>query len=97
MITCPKLIVRNLSFQLQLRPDAYYELTNGIEVTLANVRCQYFTERPASKEDMDELNAVLDGMDCEATQAYGLGDGGEDDSTTASEDDEAKTALTISK
>jgi len=33
-------------------------------------------------------------LDCEATQAYGLGDGGEDDSTTGSEDDEAKTALT---
>ncbi len=75
---------------MQLRPNAYYELTNGIELTLANICCRYFTALPkdfVKQEVPDEP---------ESTQAYALlmeVDQDNDDATD-SEDEDAQTAMT---
>ncbi len=73
---------------MQLRPNAYYELTNGIELTLANIRCRYFTALP---EDFVVKQEVPD--EPESTQAYALLMEVDHDATD-SEDEDAQTAMT---
>lgn len=53
---CPSLYL-----QVELRPNAFYELTNGCELVFADVRCQYYVGLPP--------NAAAPG-DMEQTQAY---------------------------
>ena len=48
--------------QLELRPHAYYELTHGCELVLADVRCEYLIGEPA-----------VASADSEQTQAYDVG------------------------
>ena len=75
-INFPLLGVRTLEIgiyklQVQLRPHAYYELTDGCELTFADIKCQYFLGPPPDmKEDGDEETY-------EQTQAYNLADGEE--------------------
>lgn len=55
-----------------MRPNAYYELTDGCELTLADIRCQYFFGPPPSWEDQGtgtEDRKEEEGS-CEQTQAY---------------------------
>ena len=53
--------------QIQLRPNAYYELTDGCELVFADVRCQYFYGAPA-----DQLGSG------EQTQLYEFEEEGEE-------------------
>ena len=57
--------------QVELRPNAFYELTSGCELTFADIECQYFIGCP---EDMAMLGDAEDGAEAngEPTQAYGL-------------------------
>lgn len=47
---------------------AYYELTNGCELTFADIKCQYFFGPPP------EVAAKEEGSSCEQTQAYDFGE-----------------------
>ena len=37
-------------FQVRLKPDRYYEVTNGTELTFADVKCQYFIGQPPTNQ-----------------------------------------------
>ena len=37
-----------------LRPNIYYELTDGVELTLSNVRCQYFHKTLPQQDDLPD-------------------------------------------
>ena len=54
--------------QLQLKPNRFYELTSGIELAFADVRCQYFIgqppanqigEIPTSEQDQFQVNTCI--------------------------------------
>lgn len=56
--------------QVELRPNAFYELTNGCELAFADIECQYFIGPPLDlatdeRRELEETN-------CEQTQAYGI-------------------------
>ena len=65
-------------FQVPLRPNAFYELTNGCELTFADIKCQYFFGPP--KENVEKAN------NHEETQVYFEGNDGEEDNSTDVED-----------
>ncbi len=54
--------------QVELRPDRYYELTDGCELTFADVQCQYIFGPPPEKAGEEEE----EDMSGEQTQAYNL-------------------------
>lgn len=58
-----------------MRPDAFYELTSGCELTFADVKCLYFIGPPP---DLVKLDDEEEGSSCEQTQAYGLVQGEEE-------------------
>lgn len=56
--------------QVPLRPHSYYELTNGCELILADIQCQYFIgELPEEGEGSGEGEGEVGG-DYEQTQMY---------------------------
>ena len=63
---------------MQLRPNAFYELTHGCQLTFADIKCVYYInslpEDEGAEEGEEEDNE-------EATQAYGV-----DDDAAAKED-----------
>ena len=35
---------------MKLKPNRYYEVTNGLELTFADVKCQYFIGQPPTNQ-----------------------------------------------
>lgn len=64
---------------MQLRPNAFYELTHGCQLTLADIKCVYYIDSLPEDEGAEE--GEEDAESEEATQAYGV-----DDDTAAKED-----------
>ena len=65
---------------MELRPNAFYELTDGCQLTFADIVCQYFFGPPPEEEE-EEVEGSY-----EQTQAY-LGQ-----ENTREEEDEVKEA-----
>lgn len=73
---------------MQLRPNAFYELTDGCELIFADIRCQYFFGPPPPPP---VTTATVEKEEsCEQTQAYDLG-GEEFDETEGEEDVNGKS------
>ena len=54
---------------MQLRPNAFYELTHGCELTFADIKCVYYIGSLPEEEEEEEAAANE-----EATQAYSVGE-----------------------
>ena len=71
-----------------MRPDCFYELTDGCELTFADIRCQYVFGPPPDRAEEEEEEGDMSG---EQTQAYDVlegGEGGEEDGTEKGEEHE---------
>ena len=61
--------------QVKIRPNTYYELTDGCEVTFADIKCQYFLGPPPAEDGGGTEDVGAEGGTCEATQAYHFAEG----------------------
>ena len=53
---------------MQLRPNAFYELTHGCQLTFADIKCVYYVDSLPEDEGAEEEEPA------EATQAYSVDD-----------------------
>ena len=66
---------------MQLRPNAFYELTHGCQLTFADVKCVYYIDSLPEDEGTEEGEEEDNEEPVEATQAYSV-----DDDAAAKED-----------
>ena len=55
---------------MQLRPNAFYEITHGCELTFADIKCVYYIGSLPEEEEEEGEAAANE----EATQAYSVGE-----------------------
>lgn len=79
------ILISHPVLQVPLRPNAYYELTHGCKLTLADIKCVYYIDCLPDEDEEEDGEGEREGADAqddsnaEATQAYNVDDNQEDE------------------